>query len=387
MQMQRAFIDTKNKNYSAYSLNNNNFGYKILNKICNNDTCLSAPVSLYYLLQLIYIGCSGKSRDELAQVLNQTTDNDVSIISEFMKEINKDSHGESGLHLTNGIFIDNKHRDSIIKSHYNVLMKKLGQIDYLDFSKIQSIDKINKFFKKVTHNLVENVLTIDDVDSTTSLILINTIYFKRDWVHKFELTEYKQPFTNLRGQTTFLPTMNKTAHYDYYENEKLQIISLKYIGDTYAMDIFLPIGFGKGNLEHVIQEFQNYDLNTILINLEIDCILPVFTQRVHLNMVDILKELGVEHIFDPQLSDFTNTGVKSLYVSKIIQDIAIIVDTNGTEASGQTTAVMKSRDFEINKIFKADHSFLYQIRNLKNGLILFNGIFDGFIDKYSFINN
>ena len=121
MQMQRAFIDTKNKNYSAYSLNNNNFGYKILNKICNNDTCLSAPVSLYYLLQLIYIGCSGKSRDELAQVLNQTTDNDVSIISEFMKEINKDSHGESGLHLTNGIFIDNKHRDSIIKSHYNVL--------------------------------------------------------------------------------------------------------------------------------------------------------------------------------------------------------------------------------------------------------------------------
>jgi len=331
---------------------------------------LISPFSLYHILQLIYISCAGQSREELSKILNQTAENDVSIISEFVK-VKLPNDGD-GLHLTNGLFIDIKHRASILKTHYNNLMKKLCHIDYLDFNQIQSVDKINKVFKCDT-----NVLTVDDVDLNTSMILINTIYFKRQWIYKFEPTEFKEPFTNLRGQVAYLPAMNRTAHYDYYENEKLQIISLKYLGDTYAMDIFLPIGFGKSNLEHVIQEFHIYDLNTILINLEIECTLPIFTQHVRLNMANILKELGVTKIFDPQLADFTNTGVKSLYVSKIIQDIIIIVDANGTEAIGQTTAVVKSRDFEINKVFNANHSFLYQIRNLKNGLTLFTGIFDG----------
>jgi len=327
---------------------------------------LNVPVALYYILQLIYMGCSGESRREIAELLSQTAENDVGLIKDFLNILKSQTYMTA---ITHAIFIDTKYREQT-HPHYNILMKKIGYIDYVDFNQLATIDKINTLFKSL-------IITPNDVDSTTPMIILNSVYFKEDWKHNFKQTEFKQPFTNLICNMSYVPAMSKKDTFDYYENEKLKIISIKCVNDIYAMDIFLPCGFGKINMEYVKQEFHNYDLDTLLTPQYVSCTIPLFTHRVHLNMAEILNSLGVKQIFEPELADFTNTGIKSLHIGKIIQEIVVVVDINTSEDKKEVKDKDKKAKSEIKKTFKVDHSFLYQIRNIKNGMIIVNGVYDG----------
>ena len=66
-------------------------------------------------------------------------------------------------------------------------------------------------------------------------------------------------------------------------------------------------------------------------------------------------------------------------VSKVIQDSFIDVNEKGTESAAVTVVVftMKSIFHEEPDVFKADHPFIFIIKDNKTDLILFVGKFAG----------
>jgi serpin B len=77
-------------------------------------------------------------------------------------------------------------------------------------------------------------------------------------------------------------------------------------------------------------------------------------------------------------ADFSGIdGTHELYIDKVVHKTFIDVDENGTEAAAATAIIMEAggaappRQDPI--VFRADHPFLYFIRDVQTGTILFVG--------------
>ena len=102
---------------------------------------------------------------------------------------------------------------------------------------------------------------------------------------------------------------------------------------------------------------------------------------MEINMIPILKKLGVKKIFNGT-TDISNmsSSKESINISIIKQKVKIIVEENGTEASAATIiAGVKTgaRRKPISKTynFVADHPFTYYIVHVPSQIILFSGMY------------
>ena len=71
---------------------------------------------------------------------------------------------------------------------------------------------------------------------------------------------------------------------------------------------------------------------------------------------------------------------KDIFVSEAIHEAVVIVDEEGTEAAAVTVMMMmESCCYKPKppKIFRADHSFIYYIKDKRSGMFVFLGDYHG----------
>jgi serpin B len=95
-----------------------------------------------------------------------------------------------------------------------------------------------------------------------------------------------------------------------------------------------------------------------------------------LNLKAVLQKMGMKDVFgnDADLSGMNKQ--KALYLSAVLHKAFVQVDETGTEAAAATGGVVaiKSAPPVKNKIFRADHPFLFLIKHRETGTILFSGV-------------
>jgi serpin B len=67
------------------------------------------------------------------------------------------------------------------------------------------------------------------------------------------------------------------------------------------------------------------------------------------------------------------TGIKDLCISNVLHKAFVEVNEEGTEAAAATAIVMKATAMEMTPVFRADHPFVFVIRDNRSGSILFMG--------------
>jgi serpin B len=81
--------------------------------------------------------------------------------------------------------------------------------------------------------------------------------------------------------------------------------------------------------------------------------------------------------FEPGAADFSGmTGKKDLWISDAIHKAFVDVNEEGTEAAAATGIVMRATAMAYEPppvTFRADHTFVFMIRDNKSGGILFMG--------------
>jgi serpin B len=99
------------------------------------------------------------------------------------------------------------------------------------------------------------------------------------------------------------------------------------------------------------------------------------TEQFSLN--GALTALGMQRAFDRKLADFSPmTGKRDLWISAAIHKAYIDVNEAGTEAAAATAVVMRSMAVAREQppsVFRADHPFLFVIRDNRSGAMLFMG--------------
>lgn len=325
------------------------------------------------------------AQEELAALLgtnkeNQEDENEASSdSSEEVVSVESDDYSvpKSILETANAMYVDEKMKMSssfddladILSNTYQASLKRC------DLSSEETMNEINDWVNEKTHGLIPSILD-EPMDPGIRMTLLNAVYFKAAWVNAFEkeLTD-KQIFHGKEGDTS-VDMMHQQDHFEYAENDEYQMIRLPYHGGC-EMTVYLPkdsTAADKWSEKDYLYQLgleadkQEWDRREVSLSM------PKFEMEYGNELKDILKELGLEGIFDGCIYDRLTD--EEMAVGSIYHKTAIKNDENGTEAAAVTMMLMEAMALlpeddivEMNM----DHPFYFTISNTQTGLKLFEG--------------
>lgn len=325
------------------------------------------------------------AQEELAALLgtnkeNQEDESEASSdSSEEVVSVESDDYSvpKSILETANAMYVDEKMKMSssfddladILSNTYQASLKRC------DLSSAETMNEINDWVNEKTHGLIPSILD-EPMDPSIRMTLLNAVYFKAAWVNAFEkeLTD-KQIFHGKEGDTS-VDMMHQQDHFEYAENDEYQMIRLPYHGGC-EMTVYLPkdsTAADKWSEKDYLYQLgleadkQEWDSREVSLSM------PKFEMEYGNELKDILKELGLEGIFDGCIYDRLTDA--EMAVGSIYHKTAIKNDENGTEAAAVTMMLMEAMALlpeddivEMNM----DHPFYFTISNTETGLKLFEG--------------
>ncbi|GFY67362.1 serpin B10 [Trichonephila inaurata madagascariensis] len=340
-----------------------------------------SPLSIFSTLSMLYFGSRGNTAKELKGVLKyKKTGLPRSLLQtsrDFLNKLARVERSSNGtaLRTANAIVID---KTMNIRSRYK---RKIANgygasIQAVDFSKDadKAVIGINDWVKKQTNGKITSL--VDSLDPSTKMVLLNAVYFKGLWKFEFDKSKTeKDVFYNLgkESEQREIPFMKITGEFRYGMFANFEVLELPYKAESISMLIVLPNKLdGLRTLIRNITEkdLLNIDQNLAAVNVKVQ--LPKFSLNFETeDLPKRLRKLGAEKIFDPQEADFSSMASnKGLFVSEMIHKAVIEVKEEGTEAAGVTgTIISRSAGEE----FKADHPFLFFIKEKSTNWILFMG--------------
>ncbi len=234
---------------------------------------------------------------------------------------------------------------------------------------------INQWVEDQTRNRIKDLLLPPDITPLTTLVLTNAIYFKGEWAWKFdEKATRKAPFTLPSGEKVQVPMMLQSRVFGYLEADDFQALEMPYAGGDLSVVVLLPReADGLPRLEELMTPENLAAWLGRLRQREVAVMLPRFSFTARFELQDVLREMGMKDAFSLPPADFSGmTGRKDLCISKVIHKAFVDVTEEGTEAAAATAVVMKEGGARV-LLFRADHPFLFLIRDAKTGCILFMG--------------
>ena len=333
-----------------------------------------SPLSMQILLGMLLNGAQGTTADEICSVLGYGA-GEIDAVNEFclsmlqqLPELDK----KTTLTMADALFVDDGWP---LLDSYKKTVKKYydAEITNLDFSdNARSLKAINGWCSDHTNGLIPKIL--DEVDPNMLAYLLNAMYFKSQWVNQFrkEATG-EEKFADESGKTAPVEMMKQTKEYGYYEDDIFQAVRLPYGNGAFSMTILLPQP--KHTVADITASLKKTNGHFSLIPCEVDLWLPRFETKYHINLNDILSEMGMPSAFTGA-ADFKAMSDYAGRLSFVQQDAVIKVDEEGAEA-----AVISSAGIEKATavgpgsfvVFHADHPFLYLITEASTGAVLFAG--------------
>ncbi|KPJ51062.1 MAG: hypothetical protein AMJ41_00345 [candidate division Zixibacteria bacterium DG_27] len=338
-----------------------------------------SPFSISTALGMTYAGARGNTERQMAEVLHFELGQEGlhPAFRELFMELNSRPGGRRyELSVANALWGQKGYR---FLEEFRELVRKNygGGLNQVDFVKARETARrtINTWVEGETRGKITDLLKPGIINSWTRLVLTNAIYFKGYWASRFkeELTQ-EAPFTLVTGGKVNVPMMHLNGEFRYMEMDDLQALELPYLGGDLSMVVFLPKetdgirnfepSLTAGSLKKWLVRFREQE---VLVAL------PKFKMTCDFRLDQALKSMGMTDAFEE--ADFSGmTGRKELFIAAVVHKAFVEVNEEGTEAAAATAVVMeKGAVGQRPPVFRADHPFLFLIRDLRSNSILFLG--------------
>jgi len=253
----------------------------------------------------------------------------------------------------------------------------LAEVDFADSERSRQM--INSWVSEHTQGKIENLIPTGVLNALTRLVLTNAIYFKGDWSAPFtKAATQDAPFFVKAEEKTPVPLMQRKGSYRFWSGDGLKVVDLPYAKGDLSMIVILPDAIdGLPALEAKLSE-QN--MATWLTGLKSQTVLvhlPRFKMSSQFSLGDVLKKMGMPLAFDRNHADFSGiSSPNELFIAAVIHKAFVDVNEEGTEAAAATGVVVAMRAARVPSqpaVFRADHPFLFLIRDNRSESILFMG--------------
>ena len=327
-----------------------------------------SAISIYSLLYALQKGAQGTTKDQINQVIDLSPSQDAD--SQLKTIITGTENMTNSLWYKKTLTIQNDYK--AFTKNYDFIIKPT---DFYNGPKVRK--EINSFISKQTDKLIENFLQ-DDLPLDTQFVLLNTLYFNQKWQKKFDKHDTKdRTFYISKDQEVQIPMMCNTTSLRYYEDLDFQAVELVYEDSRYSMIVFLPRDYDF--------DFTRLDPNMMLEKFSeqknrksVAVYFPKFDITSKYDLIPVFEKFGMTDAFNPAVCDLSQifTQSQDIYVDAAIHQVRIMVNETETKAAAVTMFASKATAYvpEDPVIFKADHPFLYVIRDNELGINLFTGI-------------
>ncbi|HEX3800410.1 MAG TPA: serpin family protein [Verrucomicrobiae bacterium] len=369
---------------------NNAFALELYSRLAAGDgNVFFSPYSISTCLAMTYAGARGDTASQIGHVFH--FDSDGAQLSSNFAELQKhldelEQKAEVKLDIANGMWVEKNQKllkefTSVVRDSYGAEVK---QADFRSSAEPTRRD-INDWVSEKTSGKITDLLQPGVVNAATRLVLVNAIYLKGSWVHSFKKSATVDgPFSVSDTQKATAHFMHQDSSFEYAENEDCQLLEMPY-GDSktgiggnnlLAMDILLPRkADGLKKLESSLTEPALIALVGKARPQKINVTFPKFTTTAQISLGQTLAAMGMPLAFSNE-ADFSGMdGERDLYISAIVHKAYVKVDESGTEAAAATGTVMALTSVmrQPSPVFRADHPFIFLIRDTQSGAILFLG--------------
>ena len=237
---------------------------------------------------------------------------------------------------------------------------------------------INSWVAEQTEDRIKDLISPGVLDSLTRLVLTNAVYFNAAWAEPFEEGATQDgDFFLLDGTPVQVPLMQHGARYGYARGAGYQAVELPYDGYELSMVILLPDTGAYAAFEQGLEPAQLAAILGALEAQQVDLTMPRFETTAKFSLVEALSALGMPEAFS-DAADFSGMdGSKDLLIGDVIHQAFVSVDEAGTEAAAATAVIMELKMAPMEPIepvaVRVDRPFIYLIRDLETGALLFVG--------------
>jgi serpin B len=365
----------------------NQFGFELYpHAAAQEGNVAVSPASISLALAMTWAGARGETAAQMANVLHfENADAVHAAAADLLRRWNDPERDAYELAVVNRLFGHESFtfEDAFLSRTRQSYGAPLERIDFAASEAART--HINGWVEGQTNDRIEDLLPPRSLDPDTRLVLVNAVYFLGKWVSPFERESTRTvPFNRAPGDSVQVATMHRMGSYRYAHRDGVKVLEIPYRGDDFAMTFLLPDdAAGLSALEQRLDHELVGSLVGDLAPTQVAVALPKFEIRPagSLALAPTLREMGMPLAFQRGAADFTGIANPPspddrLFISEVFHQAFVKVDEDGTEAAAATAVVMARAGgaaMRPPEEFKADHPFLFLIRDVRSGMVFFIG--------------
>lgn len=341
-----------------------------------------SPASISTALAMTLAGAAGETEAQMTKTLHLPMPNED--LHDGMKTVQafwRTTDEETGIRLNLANRLWGQQSYGFLPDFLELTREKYAaELARMDFARSDAArETINTWIEEQTEGKIKDLIPRGALSADTRLVLTNAVYFHGTWTAPFnEDATRDEDFHITAAEKRKVPMMHRQDRFRYGATDDLQILELPYGDDSLSMVVLLPREVdGLSDLEARLtyENLQRWAASAKREN-EVKVYLPKFKTTSRFELGSTLRAMGMGSAFDPSVADFSAmTGGKDLFLSAVIHQAFVDVNEEGTEAAAATGAIMRTTAVPVEQppLFRADHPFVFMIRDNRNMAILFIG--------------
>lgn len=354
----------------------NDFSYSFASELLSSqsENISFSPTSLYMALSLAATGANGATQDEILSVLGLSgkgTDF-LSTQSSNLYRLLYTDNKIGKLKIANSLWLK---KDAAFKDEFitNAAQNFYASIHNIDFADDKAAELISKWISENTNGILAPKISLNQEQIMS---IINTVYFKDEWLDKFN-KDFTKPdtFYLSDGSEIECDFMNRTyLTHGYLAGEGFTSSALELKNSGKMVFILPDKGVSIDDLLATPQKAaslfntENTESGKVIFQI------PKFSFGNDLDLKEVIKNMGVEAAFKGD-ADFKGITDDKAFISGIKQQTHIAIDENGVEAAAFTQIDYAGSAPPNGKIAEMilDRPFIFAI-TASNDVVLFVGI-------------
>lgn len=351
------------------------FGIRLLQTEVKNaeteENILLSPVSVMLALYMTSNGASGKTKEQMEQVLGKD-------LNEYLYAYQTVLEGkeEGKLHIANGIWYKEKDslvvKESFLQKNKNYFNATVCKAPFHETTR----KEINDWVSRNTNGMIDSIL--DEMDPNAVMYLLNAVSFEAEWDKIYDENSIRDNRSFIKEDGTEQKvTMMYSKESLYLEDEKATGFMKYYKGRNYAFVALLPKE-GTTVAEYV-EGMDGTTFSELLANAvkgTVSVGIPKFKTEYESLLNDSLKEMGMTDAFSLTKADFSEmaTDDGNLYIGRVLHKTSLVLDERGTKAGAATAVEMlpESAPIEIYEVY-LNRPFVYLLIDCQTNQPVFLG--------------
>lgn len=342
----------------------------------SSGNLIFSPFNIATALSMVLAGARGETANHIEATLGQAWPEVASLAG----DLRKGTASPSELSIANALWVEDGYPlesafRQIVEGRYGA---PLRQVDFVKAAE-HARGEINSWTERETKGKIRELIAPGLVGRDTVMVLTSAIYFNGKWVSVFRPSGSQAARFYTHGKETVDAVfMNQTGWFRYGKTATVQVLEMKYAGTSLVFDVFLPVDYdGLAALEKSLTAAKLAEWLGAAREQDVEVYLPKFRAESAFSLREQLSRMGMADAFGPG-ADFSGMdGRRDLVLAEVIHKAYVEVTEQGTVAAAATGVTVQRSVAMANApeppVFRADHPFLFAIRDSKSGAIVFEG--------------